>query len=383
MTSCFELDRISTQKSRALQVSDHSFGGKSVILAGDFAQLAPPGKGQNSLYSASVGPWTEGLTLRSQQIVMGKALWHTFTTVIILCVNMRQRGLSEHDAQLRETLQNVRYKRCKANDFDLLESRTMGKGLSPDVLKQPHLRNVSIVTPLNAHRDMLNETGALRFAAETGQALRYFHSIDRWSSKAVEHHSVHHEQKMSNRQPNTTLTTSNRTISPLQQLLWQLKPCVTDQIPGVLPICRGMPVMLKHNEATELCATNGAEGTVVGWDSSPHPDVDGLEVLDTLYVQLISPPRSVQLPGLPENVIPIATSKEDTECILRDDNKLTIQRRQVRVLLNFGMSDFNSQGRTPPVNPIHITECFTCQSIYTCLSRTSSYDGTYIIGRID
>ncbi|RDX50978.1 hypothetical protein OH76DRAFT_1455199 [Lentinus brumalis] len=38
------------------------------------------------------------------------------------------------------------------------------------------------------------------------------------------------------------------------------------------------------------------------------------------------------------------------------------------------MSDFNSQGRTPPVNPIHITECFTCQSIYT-LKLTGGLSG--------
>jgi len=32
-----------------------------------------------------------------------------------------------------------------------------------------------------------------------------------------------------------------------------------------LSLCVGMPVMIKCNEATECCVTNGAEATVIGW----------------------------------------------------------------------------------------------------------------------
>jgi len=33
---------------------------------------------------------------------------------------------------------------------------------------------------------------------------------------------------------------------------------------SILTLCKGMPVMIKRNEATECCVTNGAEAIVVG-----------------------------------------------------------------------------------------------------------------------
>ena len=44
---------------------------------------------------------------------------------------------------------------------------------------------------------------------------------------------------------------------------------MTDNRPGKLSICIGMPVMIKYNEATECCVTNGTEAEVVGWTSRP------------------------------------------------------------------------------------------------------------------
>src|SRR6202044_3613291 len=43
-------------------------------------------------------------------------------------------------------------------------------------------RNVSIITALNAQKDRINELGSVRFAAETGQTLTDFYSIDRFGS---------------------------------------------------------------------------------------------------------------------------------------------------------------------------------------------------------
>lgn len=49
--------------------------------------------------------------------------------------------------------------------------------------------------------------------------------------------------------------------------------------------------MIKKNIATECCVTNGAPAVVYDWNSTFLPD--GKEVLDTLFVQLVDPPRSV------------------------------------------------------------------------------------------
>jgi len=49
-------------------------------------------------------------------------------------------------------------------------------------LSNKKFRNVSIITALNAQKDRINELGSVRFAAETGQTLTDFYSIDRFGS---------------------------------------------------------------------------------------------------------------------------------------------------------------------------------------------------------
>ena len=57
-----------------------------------------------------------------------------------------------------------------------------------------------------------------------------------------------------------------------QEKLWELPHHATQHFPGKLSLCIGMPVMLRNNDATELCITKGQERTVAGWQSyvGPH-----------------------------------------------------------------------------------------------------------------
>ncbi|KIM74020.1 hypothetical protein PILCRDRAFT_52053, partial [Piloderma croceum F 1598] len=43
------------------------------------------------------------------------------------------------------------------------------------------------------------------------------------------------------------------------------------------------------------------------------------------------------------------------------------------------MTDYASQGRTRPKNPVDLNSCKTHQSYYTCLSRSSTAEGTIIV----
>ncbi|KAF8236109.1 hypothetical protein L208DRAFT_1391182 [Tricholoma matsutake] len=45
-------------------------------------------------------------------------------------------------------------------------------------MNDENFRNISIITALNSVKDEINHLGSLRFAAETGQNLSYFYSID-------------------------------------------------------------------------------------------------------------------------------------------------------------------------------------------------------------
>ena len=82
---------------------------------------------------------------------------------------------------------------------------------------------------------------------------------------------------------------------------------LTKGITGKLTICKGMPVLLKWNNATELDMTNGTEATVRSWKSSMLPD--GRPILDVIFVELKAPPTPVKLEGLPLNVVLICCVK--------------------------------------------------------------------------
>lgn len=65
-----------------------------------------------------------------------------------------------------------------------------------------------------------------------------------------------------------------------------------------------MPIIIKHNDATELCITNGEQAKVVGWTSifGHHYQL----MLDMLFVELENPATVVQLENLPLNVVPVS-----------------------------------------------------------------------------
>jgi hypothetical protein len=163
MLSCHDMYRISAQMAKASNDHDLPFGGKNIILAGDFAQLPPvAGKEASSLYSGFIGTQIDSrLKAFEQESAIGKALWHQFTTVVILRKNMRQTNQSEEDVKLRTALENMRYKSCTPEDIAFLRTRIAGPGEQQPKLSEKRFRNVSIITALNAQKDLINELGCV------------------------------------------------------------------------------------------------------------------------------------------------------------------------------------------------------------------------------
>ncbi|KAI0069492.1 hypothetical protein K474DRAFT_1559656, partial [Panus rudis PR-1116 ss-1] len=120
---------------------------------------------------------------------------------------------------------------------------------------------------------------------------------------------------------------------------------------------------------------------VMGWKTRPLSNER--DALDTVFVKLTAAPKPIQLDGLPENVVPIVHHTQDIQCKMPNDKTITISRDQVSLLPNFAMTDFNSQGRTRPFNVCDLQNCGSHQSMYTCLSRGSSFDGTLIVQGFD
>ncbi|PBK87388.1 hypothetical protein ARMGADRAFT_939086, partial [Armillaria gallica] len=100
---------------------------------------------------------------------------------------------------------------------------------------------------------------------------------------------------------------------------------------------------------------------------------------ETLFAYLIDPPSSVSIPGLPENVVPLVRSSQSVTCFLPDNATLSINRTQIEIIPNFAMTDYCSQEKTHPVNPVDPMNYRSHQSYYTSLSRSASAEGTVFL----
>ncbi|KAI0087679.1 hypothetical protein BDY19DRAFT_892557 [Irpex rosettiformis] len=294
---------------------------------------------------------------------------------------MRQRGMTEEDRKFRLALENLRFGSCTQQDIALLFTRIAGPLPNQPKVTSPQFRHVSIVTAKNAVRDAAVAVRPGMHAIEKRKLLGDFLSIDSFPN-AQGSASVSETRRLSNHTCDP-LRTSNVIPSELRNLLWSLPPRRTEHVAGRLQLCEGMPVLLKANEATELCATNGAEGIVVGWDADAFPDIPNAYTLKTLFIQLSNPPHDIQLPGLPLNVVPVTPSTVHFTVKVDRDMSLRISRSQVQVLPNFAMTDFACQGRTRPFNVVDLRDCKTHMSLYTVLSRGCSLCGTLILYPFD
>jgi len=376
MLSCRDMYLISARLARVMNNLDVPFGGLNFIFAGDFAQLPPViGQENASLYSRTVG--MKATSLKDQEAAIGKALWHQVTTVVILRQNMRQQNQSPEDAKFREALANMRYKACTPSDVAFLKTRISSELPGHASVNEKEFRNVSIITNLNSQKDEINRLGSQRFAAETGQALTHFFSVDSVDTKEPEENQQGKRHKVGHKRS----VKHGLIPEAIQNALWEQPTCAnTKLIPGKLSICIGMPVMIRNNAATEMGITKGQEATAHAWDS--HKSKDGRDVLDTLFVELVNPPFPVKLDDLPLNVIPLTRTNVTTCCRLPDDSSLSVSRSQVEVHPNFAMTDYASQGKTRQYNVVDLSQARTHQSYYTALSRSSTAAGTLILNSI-
>ena len=173
---------------------------------------------------------------------------------------MRQQSQTPADIKMCTALENMRYSACTAEDISFLKTRIAGRCPHQPKVAVKNFQNGSIITALNAQKDKINELGFRCFAAETNQTLTHFHSVDHFGNS----HDVL-EKKHRGRKSKRASKHSSNAISPwLQDLIWNLPHVATAHFPGILPLCIGMLVMIRNNDATELYITKGQKGVIVG-----------------------------------------------------------------------------------------------------------------------
>ena len=95
------------------------------------------------------------------------------------------------------------------------------------------------------------------------------------------------------------------------------------------------------NEAFDYKVKN-FDGNVVGWT---FLEQDSRKYLQTLFVLLHKPSKPVKIDGLPVNVVPMTRTTTSIAVTFPDGSIRKVSRTQVQVMLNFSMTDYNSQGR--------------------------------------
>ncbi|KAF5318409.1 hypothetical protein D9611_013936 [Ephemerocybe angulata] len=371
MVSCQDLYLIDARLKDITTLHDLPFGGVNIIVAGDFAQL-PPAKGL-SLYSGEVSKVQLPRQVQGDQDnTLGLLLWNMFVTVVVLRQNMRQTESDDADEDaLRTCLVNMRYRECTEADLEFLRSRIPANNPSIS-LGDPLWRNVSIITAWNTHKDQINEMNAVRFAHESKQPLFMFYCIDKQST-------ANGQRGRRKKAPPPPAQHKIKLTDTVREALWTSPPYTSEHVPACLPLCVGMPVMIRNNDATELCITKGQEAKVRGWTSreiSGHP---GKFALDVLFVELLNPKDPIKLPYLEENVVPLMKISTAITAVLPNDAKISVSRQQVPVILNFAMTDYASQGKTREVNVVDLTRSRNHQAMYTALSRGTKASATAIL----
>ncbi|KAJ3968631.1 hypothetical protein EV361DRAFT_805293 [Lentinula raphanica] len=284
---------------------------------------------------------------------------------------MRMSGEGESDRKYRIALENMRYKSCTKSDIQFLNSLISSNLPGHPSAKFSPWRNAPIIVGENKYKDEINRLGTLRFASETKQKLLRFFSDDIVTSSSPSIKFAKNKK-----------STINAISEELQKVLWDLPTSAYDlNCPGVLDICLGLPVVIRHNVATELSITKGQKGSIYAWHIG-HGTF-GQNVLETIFVLLHEPPKDIQIGELPLNVVPISRRKTSGSITLPDDTKITITRNQVDILPGFAMTAHASQGQSLDSNAVDLNTLTDHHAWYTALSRSRSAAKTLILQGFD
>ncbi|KAJ4479779.1 hypothetical protein C8J55DRAFT_429465 [Lentinula edodes] len=289
---------------------------------------------------------------------------------------MRNQGESDDDKKFRKALENMRYKACTPDDIRYLNTLVSSPKPGRHYIGAKPWRDAAIIVGENKQKDEINRLGCIRYGADTRQQLFNFYSDDSIVSNVntgkLEKSSFKHSKK----------NKVNTISQDLQNILWELPPSTHEyHAPPVLSLCRGMPVIIRHNVATELNITKGQRGTVYAWHASKG--VFGQDVLDVVFILLSDPPNPLKVDGLPPNVVPITRRKSSGYIYLPDDSKIYVSRFQVDILPGFSMTAHASQGQGMVTNATDLNTLKDHHAYYTALSRSRSAKNTVILQGFD
>lgn len=349
--------------------SDHSFGGLSVIFAGDFCQLPPVM--EVKLYDFDEDRPTRGIrpqNTRGQELQMGISIWRNVATVVELTENYRQKS----DPLYADILSRVRTGTVCDADIAVLKQCVIGNSTFPPEkvlsLREGSFRSAKIVVGPNAIRDKLNDACVQQFILDSeSKASITLHSVDKC-----------HGTRILDLQESET---ADSTWKYVQEKAWNHPIKAAHDFAGRLTLCDGMPVTIGHNLATECGVVNGADGIVHSIVYREHRGYP-----EAVYVNVKIPGSAVNFTGPNDDVVPIPTmdSREKIHLFIGAATKpILVARTQLPMLPSFAMTSYRSQGATMKEVKVDLQSCANIQDAYVMLSRVKTLAGLVILRVFD
>ncbi|KAJ3009702.1 hypothetical protein NUW54_g2705 [Trametes sanguinea] len=347
MVGCKLLAQISEALCDAKGKTD-PFGGVSIIVAGDFAQLPPVG--ETRLY-AWVNTRSQARAGRGagQQVIAGKLLWLSFTKVVMLHEIMRQRG--PENTAFVDLLARLRVGQCTAEDYELLRTRVLTE--NEELLNDPQWADVPIIVYDNATKDALNVKATQAFAQRTGREMHWYYAIDRHRGRRL-------------------------TDPQLQNHLFDMHSGQTCHRLGKIPLVLGMPVIISQNFDVQGGIVNGSIG-VLAKIRYRIDTMSGRRVLTSCVIRLRDVSAKPMF-NLEEGYFPVLEDTVDmTFTHPYSGRKIRIRRTQVPIQPAFAMTAHKAQGQTFSRVIIDLESCKGTEAPYVMLSRATTLKGVVIL----
>jgi hypothetical protein len=327
-----------------------AFGGVNVIFAGDFAQLSPIGDVR--LYkSMDTSSMSSATTNRAQAKVLGKLLWLSVDTVVILHETMRQAG--SENGRFVDLLHRLRCGVCTNADYELLRSRMLrnvGSVVNDEWLSAP------VIVANNTTRDAINVRATEAFAERTGRALHWYHAVDTHRKSVI-------------------------TDAELIEILESQHSGQTKHRLRRIPLVVGMPVSINQNFDVNAGIVNGSSGFLRGVRYSS--DNEGRRFLKSCVVEVpgSDPVEMAHLPVHHFPVLPDVTEIKFEHGASR--KRCVIKRKQVPIEPGFAITAHKAQGQTLGKVIVDVASCSGTEQPYVMVSRSTSVSGLIILRDFD
>ena len=349
MIGCELLHKVSRALTEA-KGSTTAFGGVHVILAGDFAQLPPIG--DTRLYKDVNTSAVAATSNRAQGKTLGRLLWLSFETVVMLHETMRQAG--DANAGFVDLLQRLRDGCCNDKDYEVLVGRSLGRGTL--TAGDEGWEFAPVIVTNNATRDVINQKAAEAFADRLGVQLHWYHAIDVHKKAVVSDPSL--IEKLEGQH-------SGQTKHRLRRI----------------PLVVGMPVAINQNFDVAAGVVNGSHGVLRR--IRYFVDDQNQRYLKSCVVEIPNA-DSVAIPHLPAHHFPILPDTVELKFEHGISHKrCTIRRKQVPIEPGFAMTVHKAQGRTMKHVIVDLAGCAGTEPPYVMVSRATSLEGLVVLRGFD